>query len=174
MNLPYHGNPNFLQMPVNVDEYRFALRQAMLKVRAPVRYGLEIGLGWGASALTFLTEFKEAKLFSQDLNDWLPARKKLEEMFPHRFQYINVADSSMWAHDIVEWLYIDGGHEENEVHRDIQFYLPRLKSGGVLCFDDYENPTCPGVKKAVDIFAKIHGPVTLVGGPTGIVYWIKP
>jgi O-methyltransferase len=46
------------------------------------------------------------------------------------------------------------------VHIDTDFYLsvkacinwfwPRLLTGGIMVFDDYEWPNCPGVKKALD------------------------
>jgi hypothetical protein len=171
--LAYYGNPGFLQMPVDVKEYQAALQRAMQAIAIPVVYGLEIGLGWGASATQFLHTFPEAKLFSQDLNDWLPARKELETRYPHRFQYLTAKDSAMWAQNIVEWLYIDAGHTYEEVLHDIYYYISRLKPGGVLCFDDYDNAECPGVRKAVDEFFK-RQPLATAGGPTGIVYWIKP
>lgn len=174
MALPYHGDPNYLHTPMPLDAYRAAVRIAMQAVRIPVRYGLEIGLGWGASALTFLETFPEAKLFSADVNGWLPARKELEAKFPHRFQFVAPFDQGLWAKDIVQWLYIDGGHAYEEVKTDIEQYYPRLMKGGVLCFDDYDNLECPDVRKAVDEFAaKNEIKLINAGGPTGIVYYVK-
>lgn len=174
--LPYHGDPSFLHMPahVNVGAYQKALRTAMNAVTIPMVYGIEIGLGWGASAVAFLENFPEAKLFSHDVNDWLPARAELEKRYPHRFRYLHAGDSSMWAENICQWLYIDGDHSKEGVLYDIQQYLPRLCKGGVLCFDDYREPSCPEVRIALDEWSgKNNIPLMEVGGPTGIVYWVK-
>lgn len=54
-------------------------------------------------------------------------------------------------------------HVDVDIHRSIaeacKFFYPRLSRGGVMIFDDYGAPTCPGVKAAVDVFfaeAKEH------------------
>lgn len=56
----------------------------------------------------------------------------------------------------------------------LRFCYPRMTNGGVIIFDDYGSPTCPGAKKAVDEFfsgkpervVNLTGPQygTLVGG----------
>jgi hypothetical protein len=33
-----------------------------------------------------------------------------------------------------------------------EFFWPRLVAGGIMVFDDYNSPTCPGANKAVDEF----------------------
>ncbi|MBC8160781.1 MAG: class I SAM-dependent methyltransferase [Roseiflexaceae bacterium] len=52
------------------------------------------------------------------------------------------------------------------------FFYPRLTSGGVLLFDDYGLPSCPGVRAAVDRFfaACPESPVYL---PTGQAFVIR-
>ena len=53
-----------------------------------------------------------------------------------------------------------------------QFLYPLLVPGGVLIFDDYGLPTCPGARLAVDCFftAKAETPIVL---PTGQAIVIK-
>ena len=34
----------------------------------------------------------------------------------------------------------------------LEFFYPRLVSGGFMVFDDYEGKNCPGVRKAIDEF----------------------
>jgi hypothetical protein len=36
--------------------------------------------------------------------------------------------------------------------KTLELIIPRLSTGGILIFDDYEWPNCPGVKKAIDEF----------------------
>jgi predicted O-methyltransferase YrrM len=173
--LPYHGDDGFLRMPIDVEEYQDALRLA-LKACFNVVNGLEIGLGWGASAQAFLMANPEAKLFSYDINGSLPAGKILSARYPHRFVYLTGNNvEGLWADNLFDWIYIDGGHGVLEVKRDLNNYYPKLKDGGVLCLDDYDNSCCPGVRIAVDEFVEETGlEMKSCGGPTGIVYFIKP
>lgn len=52
-------------------------------------------------------------------------------------------------------------HVDVDIHRSIvdccEFFHPRLERGGVLLFDDYGTPSCPGVKPAVDEFCRKAG-----------------
>lgn len=48
-------------------------------------------------------------------------------------------------------LYIDGGHEEEEVYHDLALYYELVAEGGAIFGDDYA-PSWPGVVRAVDRF----------------------
>lgn len=52
-----------------------------------------------------------------------------------------------WSEPI-SYLYIDGGHQYNEVLEDIDGFAPHVISGGVILFDDYST-AFPGIMKAV-------------------------
>lgn len=47
-------------------------------------------------------------------------------------------------------------HVDVDIYRSVldccEFIYPRLSAGGVMIFDDYGFPTCPGARKAVDQF----------------------
>ena len=47
-------------------------------------------------------------------------------------------------------------HVDVDVYQSVwdccEFIYPRLTTGGVMVFDDYGFPTCPGARKAVDEF----------------------
>ena len=47
-------------------------------------------------------------------------------------------------------VFIDGGHEYDNVCEDILAYQDKVKPGGVLGGHDYGNPEWPGVRRAVD------------------------
>ena len=49
----------------------------------------------------------------------------------------------------ISFLYIDGGHEHDEVLADIDGFAPHMVSGGVILFDDYSE-AFPGVVSAVN------------------------
>lgn len=47
----------------------------------------------------------------------------------------------------IDLLYIDGAHDPTSVARDTTLYVPMVKSGGTVIFDDYGHPD---VKRGVD------------------------
>jgi hypothetical protein len=56
--------------------------------------------------------------------------------------------------DKVHLVFVDGDHTEVQCYRDILNYEPKIIPGGFMAGHDYEHPRCPGVKKAVDRYAK--------------------
>jgi len=48
----------------------------------------------------------------------------------------------------IDLLYIDGAHDSTSVARDVCLYVPMVKPGGVVFFDDYAHPD---VRRAVDM-----------------------
>lgn len=57
-------------------------------------------------------------------------------------------------------------------HDSLSFIYPRMVSGGIILFDDYGYPNCPGAKKAVDDYL-IDKPEILISLPTGQAFLIK-
>lgn len=51
---------------------------------------------------------------------------------------------------LADMVFIDGDHRYHTVIKDIKKALSILKSGGIISGHDYEFPTWPGVKQAVD------------------------
>lgn len=59
--------------------------------------------------------------------------------------------------DEYDVIYVDGDHDYTSVKRDIQMYLPKLKSGGFMCGHDYNERIFPNTCAAIDeIFGKPH------------------
>lgn len=56
--------------------------------------------------------------------------------------------------DGIDILYIDGAHDSISVMRDIALYVPHVKPGGAVLFDDAAHPP---VQAAVNACAPIHG-----------------
>jgi len=67
--------------------------------------------------------------------------------------------------------YIDAGHEEEEVYRDLALYYDLLKPGGVIFGDDYMQPW-PGVIAAVNRFCAEKR--VLLNSGTGKFMFKKP
>jgi O-methyltransferase len=51
-----------------------------------------------------------------------------------------------------------------------EFFYPRMQPGGVLLFDDYGYPSCPGARAAVDEFfaGKSEVPVAIATGQCSV------
>lgn len=62
-----------------------------------------------------------------------------------------------------DWIYIDGDHQYEFVKKDLELFYPRVKSGGLITGDDYDDAGWwqGGVKKAVDEFLRT-GKVKLI------------
>ena len=77
---------------------------------------------------------------------------KLRDQFPDVTTAIwreKSADAAAHLDVDIDLLHIDAHHYEGGVDVDCQVWLPKLKSGGVVCFHDYAS-TFPAVTEAVD------------------------
>ena len=63
------------------------------------------------------------------------------------FSY-NVIDK--FENDSIDFIYIDGSHGVEDVKRDLNLYLPKLKSGGILAGHDYNENAWPDLIKVVN------------------------
>ena len=50
----------------------------------------------------------------------------------------------------LDFVFIDAGHQYEDVKQDILAWRPKVKAGGVLAGHDYDSVSDPGVVKAVD------------------------
>ena len=61
----------------------------------------------------------------------------------------SVTASRLFADASVDWLHLDARHDYASVRADIQAWLPKVKPGGWLSGDDYDELKWPEVVKAV-------------------------
>jgi len=56
----------------------------------------------------------------------------------------------------IDLLYIDGAHDSTSVARDTTLFVPMVKNGGIVIFDDYGHPDVQrGVDMALNAFASM-------------------
>lgn len=74
----------------------------------------------------------------------------LESGYPNIIKHKSTSSAAvdMFADGELDVVYIDAEHEYNAVKSDIAKWLPKVKSGGVICGHDYT--TAPGVFRAVN------------------------
>ena len=62
----------------------------------------------------------------------------------------SVSASRLFADRSFEWVHLDARHDYASVKADIEAWLPKVRSGGWLSGDDYNEEKWPGVVKAVN------------------------
>ena len=63
----------------------------------------------------------------------------------------------MFAEGSLDFVFIDGNHSYEFVREDIASWFPIIKRNGLFSGHDYGNEEFPGVKRAVDEFARSKG-----------------
>lgn len=147
--------------------YRFMVERAQDGARF-----VEIGVWKGKSAAfmaveiinsgkkidLFLVDHFKGSLEHQDdpqvLNDSLEAQCKANlEPVSHMIKYItmsSVAAASTFPDESLDFVYVDGSHEYQDIKDDIEAWLPKIKKGGVIAGDDYGVGRHPDVQKIID------------------------
>lgn len=147
--------------------YRFMVARAKDGARF-----VEIGVWKGKSAAFMAVEIansgKKIDLFLVDhfkgsvehqndpqvLNDTLEAQCKANlEPVQTMIKYItmsSVAAASTFEDESLDFVYVDGSHEYQDIKDDIEAWLPKIKKGGIIAGDDYGVGAHPDVRRAVD------------------------
>lgn len=135
--------------------------------------GAEVGVEHGENALDILCGLDIAKLYLVDsylpyVQNWEERKPKgkltkaLKSLQPFKDKVVWLITTSLEATKFIEdnsldFVYIDCNHQYEFVKADIKAWLPKVKKGGIFGGHDYDEPTVPGVKKAVDeMFGKIE------------------
>lgn len=112
-------------------------------------------------------EFNEMHNYSWELiRDEFTKNTKYFDNIVHLqdFSY-NVVNK--FENDSIDFIYIDGSHSEENVRRDLELYLPKLKKNGIIAGHDYLEIVWPDLVKVV---------TDTVGNPDKIfkdTSWIK-
>jgi len=127
---------------------------------------IEIGSYAGESTEIFANRFKSVLCIDPYLNDYDPNDitcyyMDLPEVF-NTFKYVmdkhsnisHIRKLSDEAHKEIEdcafdFVYIDGLHTYEQVKKDIEYYLPKIKKGGFIGGHDY-HPNWQGVMDAIN------------------------
>lgn len=115
----------------------FATRHALMRALVAGGSGGEIGVQAGDFSRFMLDELRPEKLHLFDMSDrWLRADVRDDPRTE-----LHLGDSSaLLARQpdrSFDWLYIDGDHSYDGVHRDAEAALRKIRPGGLLVFNDY-------------------------------------
>lgn len=144
----------------------YSLKPLLKEVKGENLVMVEIGSYTGQSTVEFAKSGKFSRIYAVDtwengyFNDpplWHGSMEEAEKLFDGRmFEFNNcfkVKQSSVNAaktfeNSSLDFVYIDVDHTYKSVKADIQAWLPKIKSGGIIAGHDYD--LAQGVNKAVN------------------------
>ena len=86
----------------------------------------------------------------------------------------SISASKLFKAKSLDLIYIDGSHDYKSVLKDIKTWFPKLKSGGIICGDDF-NENWQGVVDAVIEFASFKNlTIEKIGGSQWKIKVFKP
>ena len=131
------------------------LRQLVLTL-PPSPVVVNIGAGFGTSALTIVEARADAFVFSIDICE--RPDEELHLRMAGLWEQHRVVRILGRSQDIgVRWplavamVFVDGEHSQDGVMADARAWLPAIQPGGIIAFHDYGRESLPGVKAGVDI-----------------------
>ncbi len=122
-------------------------------VLPPAPIIVNIGAAAGVSTLAMLEARPDALIYSCEIDPGAGELYSIEQAGLDVSRVIRLGESSAAGDAFTEradLIFVDGGHDVDQVLRDIVAWMPYLKPQGVIAFHDYHNPNLPGVREAVD------------------------
>ena len=124
---------------------------------------VEIGSYCGASAIAMAEAAKSGKVIcvdpfvgkhrknnSKNLTETLFRKNVLKKYKNVTLLKLTSEKAALKVKGEIDFLLIDGNHEDEFVALDCKLWLPKVKPGGFVGFHDYNNVAFAGVRKAVD------------------------
>lgn len=124
---------------------------------------VNIGAGAGTSSMVMREAKPNSSLFSIDISPGGPLGGLEGELqvfsraglrAPSQILGDSGKIAEYWKKGFIEkdidLIFIDDGHSLEDISRDINWWLPLVKDGGVLAFHDYGSNNWPAVKQVVD------------------------
>lgn len=148
---PLEGNCFYMHLTSDAPDPRLLSKQMNLySAGASANSILEIGFNAGHSCFLFLLANPHSKIVCFDLGEHTyvrPCFDYLDRLFPGRLTLIlgnslETVPAYVAQHTDVQFelVHIDGGHERAVAEADFQNTYPMLKKGGVLIWDDTQDP----------------------------------
>lgn len=143
----------------------------LINVFAPNGIGVEIGVNEGQLSYYLLknTNLKHLYLIdpwitwkgwaSQEILEkrYKFCNEELPETFPNRVTTIRKtsADASSTLNDTLDFIFIDGNHDYEYVKQDLELWIPKVKSQGLVAGHDWSHAH-QGVPRAVQDYYHDH------------------
>lgn len=169
------------QYSLSENELRFVVDHALTLQKDPTILELGVCHGRTLAALAIVARYKGGHAFGIDFFG-LSGSSKAQTVDALEIRGVtNFTIIEGNTHDIpwstpVGLLLVDAGHDEANVRPDIHKYVPKVKSGGYVFFDDYDNPYDPksphwAVRHYADLACADWEDLGIVDGMRG---WRRP
>ncbi len=154
------------------DTDRFAILEVVDKAGL-TGFGVEIGVDRGYFSREILNRTKLSRLYSVDVwmkdDIFFEAHAKLKN-FSGRSVLMRSSSmicSQSFPHNFFDFVHIDADHSFEKVSKDLEYWWPKLKTGGIMSGHDYMpewNSEPFGVIEAVNNFVQKHSQKLFVVG----------
>lgn len=134
------------------------------------RYGAEVGVEKGKNAHAMFKRIKDLRLICVD--PWCAYKRNSQERAEKYYEIAkrllkdcnvewirntSVEGSKVVADRSLDFVYIDGLHDFDNVMLDILHWVPKVKRGGIIAGHDYYYGAECNVPRAVDAYVFAHG-----------------
>lgn len=121
--------------------------------------------------------YREITNHTVDWNGWYENAKRLMARFGPRAELhrmFSVEGAKLFPDNSLDFVYLDGNHSLEAVTEDLESWVPKIKSGGLVSGHDYGNQTVDGhwcfVEQALTEWHKKH-PIDLFRAEGGCSSW---
>ena len=124
------------------------------------------GYTWPSGQNFTQKDYEELNGFAQSRLAKYKPRSKFLRLSSH------AAFSMFHKHGILlDFVFIDARHRYEDLYTDIYLYQSLVREGGIISGHDYDHPSYPGIKKAVDEWFPSN--LKTVHVEDGNVWWVK-
>lgn len=136
---------------------------------------VNIGAGFGTSAAAMLEERSDAFIFSVDREEKPVERTNLIKCgldFTRCVRILGVSwDVGKHFPIQIPALFVDGGHSHTAITKDIKAWFPKVQSGGLVFFHDYNHSKAPDVTTVVN--SRMAGITQILGEERYLIAYRK-
>lgn len=116
---------------------------------------VNIGCGAATSIIALLEYRPDLYLYSVDIDEYNGMSQLAQAgILSHIVKVIGDSKQVEWNGGPIDYLFVDGCHEEECIRGDIAAWLPRMKVGGIMLFHDYGSVNWDAVQRVVDEYAQ--------------------
>ena len=120
---------------------------------------VNFGAGSGTSGLAFAEARPDAVIYTIDISEGGPEGGLMNEInafnetdlkLPTQMLGSSSDAGERWGRGLVDYVFVDGAHDEEQVRKDIVAWKKNLITGGIMAMHDYTSPNWPDVKVVAD------------------------